>query len=315
MSASTLVLNEPARSLFARTGPLLDEWLPRILPSGTSWSIGGGTVLAAQWQHRVSTDIDIFLPARAGIAALSPQWDDRFVNEMESLGATRVEVQAKSLKFSFPSGRVEITALDPTPSLAPVLVEVEGREVRVLPNACILAGKLTGRGMRMPARHVFDICVAADLDPASLRCAVNQMPAQMRSEVAAFLMAGAHNYLEDAPKKIFVPAAKWRHLLTDGPHEVVEIMDGFAYRAVDLSFSEGSAVVLVETNRGETFSQRFQDPKELLTGLLGLGLEEWVLANSGTVESFLLTAASGFSSSRNDGRGDGSGGGMAGGPS
>ena len=300
--------------MFAHTGPLLEEWLPRILPSGTSWSIGGGTVLAAQWQHRVSTDIDIFLPGRAGIAALSPQWDRRFVDEMAALGATHVDVQTNSLKFSFPSGRVEITALDSTPPLAPFLVQVDGREVHVLPNACVLAGKLTGRGMRMPVRDVFDVCVAADLDPAALRCAVNQMSAQMRTEVAAYLMEGEHNYLEDAPREVLTPATQWAHLLSDGPREAVEIMDGFAYSHADLSYSEGAALVVVETNRGEIFSQRFQNPQELLSGLLKLGLEEWVLANSGTVESFLLTAANGLRSSRNDGGGDGSGGGMAGGP-
>ncbi len=312
MSASTIDLTEPARSLFAQTGPLLEEWLPQILPPNTSWCIGGGTILAAQWRHRVSTDIDIFLPARAGIAALSPAWDGRFVDEMAALGATHVEVQNKSLKFSFPLGRVEISALDPTPPLSPLFVQVDEREVHVLPNACILAGKMAGRGLGMPARDVFDICVAADLDPASLRCAVNQMPAQMRSEVAAYLMAGEHNYLEDAPSKILVPAAQWECLLSDGPRKVVEIMEGFAYREVDLSYSAGSAAVLVETNRGEVFSKHFQDPQDLLTGLFGLGLEEWVLANNGTIEAFLTTAASCLQSSRNVGGGDGCGGGMAG---
>ena len=314
MPASTIDLTEPARSLFAQTGPLLEEWLPRILPPNTSWCMGGGTILAAQWQHRVSTDIDIFLPARTGVAALSPAWDGRFVDEMAALGATHVAVQDRSLKFSFPPGRVEITALDPTPPLSPLFVQVDERQVHVLPNACILSGKITGRGLRMPAREVFDICVAADLDPGSLRCAVNQMPAQMRSEVAAYLMAGERNYLEDAPGKILAPATHWEHLLADGPRKVIEIMDGFAYREVDLSYFEGSATVLVETNRGEVFSEHFQDPQDLLAGLFGLGLEEWVLANYGTIEAFLTMAASSLQFSRNDAGGDETGGGMAGSP-
>ena len=212
MPASTIDLTEPARSLFAQTGPLLEEWLPRILPPNTSWCMGGGTILAAQWQHRVSTDIDIFLPARAGVAALSPAWDGRFVDEMAALGATH-------------------------------------------------------------------------------------------------LMAGEHNYTEDAPGKILAPATHWEHLLADGPRKVIEIMDGFAYREVDLSYFEGSATVLVETNRGEVFSEHFQGPQDLLAGLFGLGLEEWVLANYGTIEAFLTMAASSLQFSRNDAGGDETGGG------
>ena len=314
MSIPTLDLNEPARSLFAQTVSLLEKWLPPILPPGTSWRIGGGTVLAAQWQHRLSTDIDIFLPGRAGIAALSPQWDPQFVQEMEALGATRAEVQAKSLKFTLPSGRVEITALDHTPPLDPHRVHVNGHEVHVLPNACILAGKLTGRGMRMPVRDVFDVCVAADLDPAALRCAVNQMSTQMRSEVAARLLDGERNYLEDAHRKILNPAPQWARLLSDGSREAAEIMGDFAYRRVDLSYSEGTALVIVETNRGESLSRHFQDSQNLLTGLHEFGLEEWILAHYRTTESFLVVAESELASSRNDGGGDGSGGGMAGGP-
>ena len=314
MPAPTLDLNEPARSLFAQTAALLEKRLPPILPPGTSWCIGGGTVLAAQWQHRLSTDIDIFLPGHAGIAAISPQWNPAFVHEMEALGATRVDVQAKGLKFTLPSGRVEITALDPTPPLKPHSVRIDGHEVNVLPNACILAGKLTGRGMRMPARDVFDVCAASELDPFALRCAVNQMPAQMRSEVAARLLEGERNYLEDAPREILDPAPQWSHLLSDGSRRAAEIMDSFAYSRVDLSYVGGVAFVRVETNLGEDLSWDFQYPQELLAGLYEAGLEEWVLANYGTTDAFVEKAEGEFASSRNDGGGDGSGGGMAGGP-
>ena len=39
----------------ARIAPALFEWLG---PDG--YVLGGGAVLAARWQHRVSTDIDLF---------------------------------------------------------------------------------------------------------------------------------------------------------------------------------------------------------------------------------------------------------------
>ena len=171
MPALELSLTEPAQTLFARAAPALSEWLPSILPPGGAWCIGGGTILAAQWRHRLSTDVDVFVPGRASMAALSPEWDPQFVNVMQSLCANHVAVQARSLKFTFPSGRVEITALDPTPPLEPQHATVDGREVRILPNVCILAGKIAGRGMRMPSRDVFDICVARERDANSTPCA------------------------------------------------------------------------------------------------------------------------------------------------
>ena len=50
---------------------------------------------------------------------------------MHSLGASKVEVQTLALKFSFPSGRIEITQLDPIPDLPPEIAVVGGREVAV----------------------------------------------------------------------------------------------------------------------------------------------------------------------------------------
>ena len=300
MAVPILDLNEPARSLFANTVALLEARLPSVLPPGTSWSIGGGTVLAAQWHHRLSTDIDVFLPSSAGIAGLSPQWNTDFVDEMAALGATHVDVQAKGLKFTLPSGRLEITALDATPPLAPHLVRIDGHEVNVLPNTCILAGKLAGRGMRMPVRDVFDICVAAALDPFALRGAVNQFSPQMRSEVAARLLAGEQNYQTDAPREVFNPDPRWTHLLSDGARQAADAMDAFAYKDVSLAYVEGSALVHAETNRGDALSWEFRAPRELLTGLYGIGLGEWVLGHFGTTDAFLKAAENRFASSRND---------------
>ena len=36
---------------------------------------------------------------------------------MNALGASRVEVQDRSLKFSFTEGRIEVTQPDPTPNM------------------------------------------------------------------------------------------------------------------------------------------------------------------------------------------------------
>ena len=42
----------------------LDEFVEAMSPFGVFEDalLGGGTVLAARWQHRVSTDLDFFMP-------------------------------------------------------------------------------------------------------------------------------------------------------------------------------------------------------------------------------------------------------------
>ena len=149
MSREVLHLPEPARTLLRTTFETLDSTLVEIVPEGKGWHLGGGTVLAARWAHRKSTDVDIFLPANSGIAALDPRWNPRFTNAMNALGASRVEVQDRSLKFSFATGRIEITQLDPTPDMPLEPVVVDDRDMTVYSNSQILTGKLHGRGKLM----------------------------------------------------------------------------------------------------------------------------------------------------------------------
>lgn len=72
MSREVLHLPEPAGTLLHSAFETLDGALTGIVPRGQRWRLGGGTVLAARWGHRKSTDIDIFLPGNSGITALEP---------------------------------------------------------------------------------------------------------------------------------------------------------------------------------------------------------------------------------------------------
>ena len=65
-----------------------------------------------------------------------------------------------------------IIQLDPSPSLAPAIALVDGREIAMYGNDQNLTGKLHGRGARLPARDVFDVAVARREDPGVLRTAV-----------------------------------------------------------------------------------------------------------------------------------------------
>lgn len=46
----------PARGIWLRVRSLLEPARERLGPEAGPWKIGGGTVLAARWNHRESTD-------------------------------------------------------------------------------------------------------------------------------------------------------------------------------------------------------------------------------------------------------------------
>ena len=69
MTQEVLHLPEPASTLLQTTFETIDTALAGILPDRRKWRLGGGTVLAARWAHRKSTDVDIFLPAKMRLDA------------------------------------------------------------------------------------------------------------------------------------------------------------------------------------------------------------------------------------------------------
>ena len=299
----SLTLPEPAAGLFARTQNTLYALLtPLAAPRG--WWIGGGSVLAAQWGHRESTDLDLFLPSNRSVAPLDPRWDDSFVKAMTDVGAQAFNVQPSSIKVAFPSGRLEVTALDPVPLLPPRDVIVDGRPALVLRNASIMTGKLFGRGFRLPVRDVFDICVASVADPAALRCAVNHITPEARLELAHLLLHSADKYRADAPEQILRPAPQYAHFMQDGPEVAAEVVVRETYEdGYDLQFLGRDATVTARTTGGMDVSYTCRSGDELAEAMRGMGLETAMLGSAGSVEAFVAEADQRLSEARPGGSG------------
>lgn len=287
MSREVLHLPEPAGTLLHSAFEALNDALTGIVPRGQRWRLGGGTVLAARWGHRKSTDIDIFLPGNSGISALDPRWNPQFAKGMHSLGASKIEVQTLSLKFSFPSGRIEITQLDPIPNLPPETALVDGREVAVYGNDQILAGKLHGRGRRLPARDIFDIAVARHEDPSALRTAVNLLDRSLRAEVIHTIRLEREAYGEEGPETIVEPAPRWSHLMRRGSDEAVEAIELATYRKIDIRYAASKAHVCLVTAGGWQAEETFASGWALAEGLTRLGLERIMRRAHRSVEDFI----------------------------
>ena len=127
------------------------------------WSFGGGTALMLRFSHRVSRDIEIFVPDPELLGVLSP----RLNAAAEALTWSYVEY-ANFIRLYFPEGEIDFVA---SASLAPDPVSamrILGREVPVETPAEIIAKTIWRRAASFTARDVFDLACVAEREPAAL---------------------------------------------------------------------------------------------------------------------------------------------------
>lgn len=194
----TLALPQPAAELWAAARHVVhgigppSEHEPAVPPH-----IGGGTVLAAQWRHRTSTDIDIIFPRRG---TLTDVLQDDARNIADRLGGRPEFVDQTQVVVALPSGSIDLAAIDPEPEFGHAEALVDGRVELVLSNTQILRGKLE-RAQQMKARDLFDIATAAREDPAALAAALNMLSDARASAIAWAWSESGHEiraaYIED----------------------------------------------------------------------------------------------------------------------
>ena len=156
-----------------------------------AWWIGGGTILAARWEHRQSWDIDILI---------SEKTKGNGAEEALKSIATELRHRGAAVDLEIPHGWMHARHQDPggaerqrgidiwvkEPRLrAEVEVERIGNyDLPTLPTSQILYGKLL-RGTGEIARDAYDIAHAHGKDPAALESAVNSVSwtLQRRNEI------------------------------------------------------------------------------------------------------------------------------------
>ena len=83
----------------------------RIIPP----YLGGGTILAARWMHRISTDVDVLLPGRNTLMDLLQDNDRNIVNQIGgTTGAVACAPQVLAAIRTAVDGGGERTILDST---------------------------------------------------------------------------------------------------------------------------------------------------------------------------------------------------------
>ena len=124
-----------------------------------AWSLGGGTAMMLQIDHRQSDDIDIFLPDPQLLSYLDPKLHDF---KFEIAPSDYQGDGAYFLKLAFDRiGEIDFI-VSRTLTRAPFLRRiVEGEEVDLETVAEIITKKVHFRGAQIKPRDIFDIAAAA----------------------------------------------------------------------------------------------------------------------------------------------------------
>ena len=245
-------LPEPAKGLWTKIREPLRNALNKRLHEFEGWKLSGGTILAAQWHHRKSTDIDLKIHPKAGILALDPRYDTSFGSEMVELGASEPTHRQDQVIIPFPNGKIDIFQAETEPTVGERLTNIDGIEEVVLSNAQILSGKIAGRGLDSPTRDLFDIAVAAEMDPRALEVAVNSVADSTWGEIinrweeaSDFHRMAADEVLTDVPPQ-------WQHIADDPAKAAIEAGSKARYTELTIRWRDDEPIVRTKnTLQGE----------------------------------------------------------------
>lgn len=173
----------PKRLRFPRAiARALAQFVEAVTPFGVvdNALLGGGTVLAARWHHRLSTDLDFFLPYA--------KFNDSIVEHERELADALREVAFGTLvtplhmQCVMKDSEVEVSVSVASHSTEDAMEPSERAEggVRTQSSSAILTGKMAGRMMRqgrVTVRDVYDLCVAERRDVGALMAAAKTVPA------------------------------------------------------------------------------------------------------------------------------------------
>lgn len=149
------------QGLFGQALQLMDH-LERVTEN-PQWTFGGGTVLMLRLGHRLSKDIDLFVPDPQYLGYLTPRLSD----VAESITGD-YEEQAEFLKLYLPTGEIDIVVGTPLTAKPFDDVRFGGRTIRVETCAEVIARKMWHRGNRGKARDLLDLCAVAQAEPQAI---------------------------------------------------------------------------------------------------------------------------------------------------
>lgn len=138
--------------------PIIDEG---IASQPKQWTLGGGTAIALRLRHRISDDVDIFVP---GTSLKNFVPSNNKAAEKLVKGGNNFQWPGHYVKFELPEGEIDFlsAALETTPGFK--LENFRGREIALETCEEVIIKKLRYRGGQLTERDAFDIAAVARHD-------------------------------------------------------------------------------------------------------------------------------------------------------
>ena len=153
-------------------------------------TLGGGTVLAMHWQHRVSTDLDYFLNPQNLYGKENISLIRNAADYLEKAAAKNIihslNAAPYHLKFMIDETEVSLFTLTPLTD-DPTTHHEKDTSLRLENITEILSRKLLGRVMNLGAfakRDFYDVCVACHKTPEAFTAALNILKPRQLTEIA-----------------------------------------------------------------------------------------------------------------------------------
>ncbi len=280
-----LRLPEPARSLWTAKRDIVHS-LPN---EGTGRTVrphlGGGTTLAARWEHRRSTDIDILVPGRNSLIDLAQDNDE---NIARRLGGKPEAVSGGRIKIAFDEGKIDLSTLRPSPSLGQQEATVEERKEIVLSNAQILRGKLE-RAEKLLVRDVVDVIVGAEADPAGLATAVSLVSAERAKAIMATWSAADRHFADQFGTQIRDLNPRFALQKDSLGTAAGKALQNHRYERLEIEVAEGTLTVRKTVRAGKLDEERYE-ARNAGKGLIESGVGEHLNQNGPITAPQLLQA-------------------------
>ena len=200
----TLNTRGQAKQILARIRPAFRKHVQPHTKDQQGERLGGGSILNARWEHRLSRDLDIYL--RLNTAEDARRLLDRAAS---ACGGYRIEhPQFRRIEFTRnQDNHVDISFNTPKPEIGEHEAVVDNERAWVLSTPQIMSGKLQGRGLTSPARDLFDIAVCDKADPEALEIAVNALTEQYLNAILNIYKDTKEQYADEMTELEGIPKA------------------------------------------------------------------------------------------------------------
>lgn len=123
-----------------------------------SWSIGGGTVLAKYYNHRLSKDIDVFITDAQYLSQLSPRFNSAVEGAQDYLEMTNF------ISLSFQEGKVDFITSGQLTDFSPKISDFMNKMVPLDDPVEIVTKKIFYRSEQVLPRDIFDLAIVYESD-------------------------------------------------------------------------------------------------------------------------------------------------------